>query len=94
MGELLREQEKAGRIIGAICAAPTALHKHNICLGKQLTSYPAMKEKMLEGGKYEYKEDRVVVDGKLNEKLPTCHSTFVVYIMYQKYSHFVALQAT
>lgn len=44
-------------------AAPTALHKHNICVGKSVTSYPAMKDKMTADGKYEYKEERVVVDG-------------------------------
>ncbi|CAG9767579.1 unnamed protein product [Ceutorhynchus assimilis] len=65
VGTLLKEQEKAGRWIAAICAAPTALKAHGIAEGKTLTSYPAMRAEMEEGDKYKYKEDRVVVDGNL-----------------------------
>jgi len=65
IGEILKEQEKAGRLVAAICAAPTALHKHGIYVGKAVTSYPSVKDKMIVGGKYDYKEDRVVVDGNL-----------------------------
>lgn len=65
VGELLKEQESAGRFIAAICAAPTALRAHEVGFGKSLTSYPSVKECLVEGGKYQYKEDRVVVDGKL-----------------------------
>lgn len=65
VGELLKEQESAGRYIAAICAAPTALRAHEIGFGKSLTSYPSVKECLVEGGKYKYKEDKVVVDGKL-----------------------------
>merc|ERR1712215_150803 len=65
VGQLLAEQDSAGRIIGAICAAPTALLSHKIGLGKNITSYPApaFKEKL--AGPYNYKEDKVVVDGNL-----------------------------
>lgn len=48
VGELLHLQEKAGRLIAAICAAPTALAKHGIATGKSLTSYPAMKPQLVE----------------------------------------------
>jgi protein DJ-1 len=65
VGDLLKEQEKAGRLVAAICAGPTALHKHGIYVGKSITSYPSVKEKMLVDGKYNYKEERVVVDGNL-----------------------------
>lgn len=65
VGELLKAQESAGRFIAAICAAPTALRAHGIGFGKSLTSYPSVKECLVEGGKYQYKEDKVVVDGKL-----------------------------
>ncbi|XP_066149254.1 protein dj-1beta isoform X2 [Euwallacea fornicatus] len=65
VGELLKEQEKAGNWIAAICAAPTALKAHGIGVGKAVTSYPAMKAQMEEGGSYNYKEDKVVVDGNL-----------------------------
>lgn len=65
VGQLLKEQECAGRWIAAICAAPTALKAHCIAIGKTVTSYPAMKAEMEEGGKYKYKEDKVVVDGNV-----------------------------
>lgn len=48
IGELLRSQESAGRLIAAICAAPTALAKHGIATGKTLTSYPAMKPQLVD----------------------------------------------
>lgn len=63
VGKLLQEQEKEDKLIAAICAAPTALKAHGIAKGKQLTSYPAMKDQMTDG--YNYLEDRVVVDGNL-----------------------------
>ena len=65
VGELLAEQEAAGRIVAAICAAPTALLEHKIGLGRNITSYPApaFKEKLARS--YNYMEDKVVVDGNL-----------------------------
>ncbi|CAH3036380.1 unnamed protein product [Pocillopora meandrina] len=60
--EILQDQEQSGRIIGAICAAPTALHAHGIGKGKTVTSHPSVKDK-LDG--YSYSEDRVVRDGNL-----------------------------
>ncbi|XP_030554126.1 protein dj-1beta [Drosophila novamexicana] len=64
IGELLRSQESAGRLIAAICAAPTALAKHGIATGKTLTSYPAMKPQLVD--KYCYVDDaNVVQDGNL-----------------------------
>lgn len=63
VGEVLRRQEKEGRLVAAICAAPTALKTHGIGSGKKLTSYPNFKEELSQG--YTYSEDRVVEDGKL-----------------------------
>ncbi|XP_017884796.1 protein dj-1beta-like [Ceratina calcarata] len=63
VGKLLQQQEKEGRLIAAICAAPTALKAHGIAKGKKLTSYPAMKDDLVND--YEYVEDKVVVDGNL-----------------------------
>jgi len=60
---LLADQEAAGKIIGAICAAPTALLAHNIAKGKKLTSYPAFKDKL--SADYTYTESLVEVDGSL-----------------------------
>lgn len=64
VGVLLKEQESAGRFIAAICAAPTALLAHEIGFGKSITSYPKVKG-CFSGGQYNYKEDKVVIDGKL-----------------------------
>uniref|UniRef100_A0A131Z259 Protein DJ-1 n=1 Tax=Rhipicephalus appendiculatus TaxID=34631 RepID=A0A131Z259_RHIAP len=64
VGKLLKEQEKCGRLIAAICAAPIALKSHGIGLGKRVTSHPSKKEDICKGD-YKYSEDRVVVDGQL-----------------------------
>ncbi|XP_068234488.1 Parkinson disease protein 7 homolog [Palaemon carinicauda] len=60
---LVVEQEKAGRVIGAICAAPA------VCLpahgeGKKVTCYPSL-EKKFPDGKNTFQPDKVVVDGQL-----------------------------
>jgi len=65
VGSLLQKQEAEGRLIAAICAAPTALKKHGIGKGKKLTSYPSTQSTMEEGAEYTYLQDRVVVDGKI-----------------------------
>ncbi|GAB6031346.1 hypothetical protein CHUAL_009129 [Chamberlinius hualienensis] len=65
VGELLRTQENAGRLIAAICAAPTALKAHGIGIGKTVTSYPSVKDKITEGDRYVYSESRVVQDGQI-----------------------------
>ncbi|KAK7076419.1 Protein deglycase DJ-1zDJ-1 [Halocaridina rubra] len=63
---LLTEQEKSGRVIGAICAAPAVcLTTHGIGEGKNVTCYPSLKDRITSTGKYTFKEDRVVVDGQL-----------------------------
>lgn len=61
VGKLLEEQEKENRVIAAICAAPTALKAHGIAIKKQITSYPAMKNQLVD--QYVYLEDKVVTDG-------------------------------
>ncbi|XP_026322650.1 protein dj-1beta-like isoform X1 [Hyposmocoma kahamanoa] len=64
VGTLLKEHEKSGKIIAAICAAPTAFVAHGVAQGKRITSYPSTKEKIV--GNYTYVEgERVVVDGNV-----------------------------
>ncbi|XP_032684368.1 protein dj-1beta-like [Odontomachus brunneus] len=63
IGDLLKEQEKEDRVIAAICAAPIALKAHGIAKGKQITSYPSMKDELV--SEYNYSEDKVVTDGNL-----------------------------
>lgn len=64
IGQLLKKQERSGRLIAAICAAPIALKAHAIGAGKRVTSYPSFAEEIKTAG-YLYSEDRVVVDGNL-----------------------------
>ncbi|XP_066593150.1 protein dj-1beta-like [Prorops nasuta] len=63
VGKILKKQEEKEGIIAAICAAPTALKAHKIYTGKQITSYPSMKDQLTDS--YKYLEEKVVVDGNL-----------------------------
>ncbi len=63
VGDLLREQEREGRWVGAICAAPVALKQHRVFQGRRMTSHPSVRG-MLEGWA-EYSEHSVVEDGNL-----------------------------
>lgn len=64
VGEVLKAQETADRFIAAICAAPLALRAHKIGLGKSITSYPSVKDKLI--ADFKYVDDQLVVqDGKL-----------------------------
>ena len=60
--EALIAQYKAGRKIGAICAAPMVLGKLGILKGKRATCYPGF-EQYLEGA--EYTHELVTVDGNI-----------------------------
>lgn len=64
LGELLKKLESDGKLIAAICAAPTALLAHSIGLGKSITSYPSVKDQL--AASYKYIDDQAVVqDGQL-----------------------------
>jgi len=63
VGDLLRRQEKSGRWVGAICAAPIALQSHGVFQHRQLTSHPGVKDLIREWGTYS--EHSVVADGNL-----------------------------
>ncbi|KZS22033.1 Protein deglycase DJ-1 [Daphnia magna] len=63
VGQILKQHENGGQIIAAICAAPIAFKSHSIALGKQITSYPIMKERLVEN--YKYVDERVMVDGNV-----------------------------
>ncbi len=49
-------------ITAAICAAPTVLAEFGLLKGKTITSHPSVKDQL---GDAIYKNDRVVVDGRL-----------------------------
>lgn len=64
VGEVLKAQEDSGRLIAAICAAPLALSAHKIGIGKSITSYPSVKDKL--ESEFKYVDNQIVVqDGKL-----------------------------
>ncbi len=63
VGELLRNQENAGRRVGAICAAPVALKQHGVFKGRRMTSHPSVRTLLEDWG--EYSEHSVVEDGNL-----------------------------
>ncbi len=47
---LLREQKNAGRLTGAICAAPAVvLHKQGLLEGKKASVYPALADQLAPG---------------------------------------------
>ena len=62
VGEMLGEQDREGRMVAAVCAAPTALASHKIGVGKRVTSFPApaFREK-LESAGYQYEDSMSVV---------------------------------
>jgi 4-methyl-5(b-hydroxyethyl)-thiazole monophosphate biosynthesis len=60
--EITLRHARDGKIIGAICAAPTVLNEWGLLDGKKATSFPGMRSHMT---KCSYQEDAVVVDGKV-----------------------------
>lgn len=59
---IVRKQYESGKIVAAICAAPSILGHMNILRGKKATCYPGF-EKDLFGA--EYVTDKVVADGNV-----------------------------
>ncbi|MDK9709043.1 MAG: DJ-1/PfpI family protein [Desulforhopalus sp.] len=58
--ELLKNQESANRLYGAICAAPAlVLEHHGLLAGKNATCHPGFVEKL---SSQAYADERVVVD--------------------------------
>ncbi|KAF3636555.1 Protein DJ-1 -like protein C [Capsicum annuum] len=59
--KLLKEQESAGRIFGAICSSPAVLQKQGLIKDKKTTAHPAVIDKLKDG----VNDAQVVIDGKL-----------------------------
>ncbi len=60
--DTLTSFNKAGKMIGAICAGPTVLESIGLLKGKNATCYPTLSEKLASA---KYSTDRVVVDGNI-----------------------------
>lgn len=61
IGALLRTQDEAQRLVGAICAAPAALARHGVGAGRTMTSHPALAEPV--GAHANRVDEPVVQDG-------------------------------
>lgn len=62
LAKILTAQAEAGKIVAAICAAPTVLSQAGLLKGKRATSFPAVRDQLEVG---EYLEIPVVVDGNV-----------------------------
>jgi len=65
VGELLKQFYEKGKLVAAICAAPTALKAHRIAInqGRRITCYPSLQHELLDA--YTFVEESVAVDGNL-----------------------------
>lgn len=63
VGEILKHHDSKGKLIAAICMAPTVLLKSGIGFGRKITSYPTSKNELI--GKYNYVEEVVVQHGNI-----------------------------
>lgn len=63
VGERLRAQAEAGRVVAAICAAPIALAAHGLFKGKRMACHPSVNDVVAAHG--ELVASPVVEDGQL-----------------------------
>ncbi len=63
LGKMLEHQKSNGKMIAAVCAAPTVLSYFKIFdKGQKITSHPSVKDML---GKYTWINERVVIDGNI-----------------------------
>ena len=60
LADLIRKADKEGKLLAAICAAPTIYGEMGLLEGKNATCYPGMEDKLLGAN---WQEQPVVVDG-------------------------------
>ena len=76
---LLKEFKEQNKNIGAICAAPYALHKADV-LNENFTCYPSFEKKIRENGYH--KVDSIVIDGKvITSRGPATAMSFALEIV-------------
>ncbi len=62
--EVVKRLREAGRVVAAICAAPTALAAWGVAGGRRVTSYPSCREEMEQlAPDAVYTDETVVEDG-------------------------------
>lgn len=71
MVNFVREMDKAGRVVAAICHAGWLLCSADIVRGRKATCFQAIKDDMIHAGA-QYVDEEVVVDGNLiTSRMPT-----------------------
>jgi len=69
--KLVREMDKAGKVVAAICHAGWVLCSADIVRGRKATCFKAIKDDMIHAGA-KYADEEVVVDGNLiTSRMPT-----------------------
>ncbi len=58
----LQRHARAGKKLGAVCAAPTVLHAAGLLNGRAVTSHPSVAQRL---GDAKRSDERVVIDGNL-----------------------------
>lgn len=82
--KLLKEQESAGRIFGAICSSPAVLQKQGLLKDKKATAHPTVLDKLKDG----VNDAQVVIDGKLITSQGLATSTqFALAIVSKFFGH-------
>ncbi|BDH79240.1 MAG TPA: hypothetical protein GXX31_02460 [Methanothermobacter sp.] len=74
--EIVKEANRQGKIIGAICAAPAILAKAGILNGKEATIYPGLEYILNENGAKYVKRDVVVSGNIITAKNPNVADEF------------------
>jgi protease I len=64
VNELVRRMFKEGKVVAAICHAPSVLISANVLKGRKVTCFVSIKDDVMNAGA-RYKDQAVVVDGNL-----------------------------
>jgi len=64
VNEFVRHMFKQGRLVAAICHAPSVLVSANVLKGKKVTCFMSIRDDVMNAGA-RYKDEAVVVDGNL-----------------------------
>lgn len=76
---ILKQMKEQNKHIGAICAAPYALHQANV-LNKNFTCYPSFEEKIRQDG-YHNEDDIVIDDKVITSRGPATAMNFALEII-------------
>ncbi|MEK4850447.1 type 1 glutamine amidotransferase domain-containing protein [Paenibacillus sp. FSL H7-0756] len=75
--QFVKDADRAGKPIAAICHGPQILISAELLQGRTLTSYPPLKDDLINAGA-EFKDEEVVVDGNyITSRTPKDEPAFV-----------------